>query len=110
MEVDRMAVDAPDVYADVASVNRSQVGYTLDFLVSDPPIPGTADVVTTRLVARIRCGEPFIAILAQVLAKSLTQELPPVEFPPTRMLTNAQQVVSSGPIAQRGRPEPEGLL
>lgn len=96
-----MAEDqAPDVYADTASVNRTAMGYTLDFLRSEPPLPGAGEqALGTKLVARIRCSEPFIKILTQVLATSLTQDLPALELPPTRTLTTGGQVLStSAPV------------
>jgi len=66
----------PDVYADNLSVTRSALGFTLDFLRSNPALPtvgGEGLPVEVEIVARLRCSDAFISLLLQVLTQSMAQ-------------------------------------
>ena len=96
-----------DVYADVLSVNRSAVGYTLDFLRSDPPTPDRPEATLgLQRVARIRCSDAFIESLLQVVTFSRNQETPVSGLAPTRAWTAPGQPSSS--LSELTPPGPAG--
>jgi hypothetical protein len=82
-----------DVFADNISVSRSQTGWALDFLRSNPPAPGAAPEYAFEVVARIRCSDAFITILKSILEKNLERDLPPADYSETRLLTPAMRAV-----------------
>lgn len=72
-----------DVYADSISVTRSGLGFTLDFLRSNPALPTTGGPslqVQMEPVCRVRCSSDFVKLMTQLLSQGLNDPAAPVEI------------------------------